>query len=319
MISDVKYFRLLGRKLPSLGMGTWRLGSKGDNPIQVLRRGLSYGLTVIDTAASYGVGYSESLVGKAIRSFDRDDLFIVSKVKQIKRSRKEIVDSARESCRRLGSYMDLFLLHTPPFNGKDLEERMWGLEDSLELGFANHIGVSNFSLAQVKDARDCLRKHDISCVQNRLNIHDKLWLHDVVPYTEHEGMLFMAEIPLDTRRIVYDDNLGLIAIKYDKSKFQVALNWLLCLPSVIPIPKTGQIEHLHENCGALNWRLQRDDWLRLEALKDQPTTLNKDILSENMRYYLTPTLFKIHLKHYLNPKNMVDYLKHTVYSRRNHI
>lgn len=254
--------------LPCLGMGTWRLGARGDTPISVLQRGLDYGLALIDTAESYGKGYSEMLVAEAIRTYPRDSVFIVSKVNQNK-TRAEMVDSASKIVQRLGTSMDLCLLHAPPWDGTPLDNRVKALEDIVEKGYSRFVGVSNFNVAQIKFARHCLSKVDVVAVENCLNLNDKHWLYDVVPYTEREGMLFIAHRPIDTGQFVVSKGiLVAVAKNYGKTNIQTALNWLICLPSVLPIPKSGNICHLSENVGALGWRLSSHDWTRLEGMNN---------------------------------------------------
>ena len=86
-----------GVSVPKLGLGTWYLGEKlsaREEEIRALQTGIEQGMTLIDTAEMYGNGLSEQLVGQAIRSLDREKLFLVSKVlpqnageKRIRRSK----------------------------------------------------------------------------------------------------------------------------------------------------------------------------------------------------------------------------------------
>ena len=72
-----------GVAVPTIGQGTWKIGDlpdKREQKIAALRTGIEHGMTLIDTAEMYGSGRSESLVGEAIAPYDREGLFIVSKV-----------------------------------------------------------------------------------------------------------------------------------------------------------------------------------------------------------------------------------------------
>ncbi|MEM2997958.1 MAG: aldo/keto reductase, partial [Thermoproteota archaeon] len=75
---DTKFFRKLGRSVSSLGLGTWRMGedrSMDDASVAALKRGIELGATMIDTAEMYANGRAEELVGRAIKGFNRDELF----------------------------------------------------------------------------------------------------------------------------------------------------------------------------------------------------------------------------------------------------
>jgi len=264
---DRKSFKLIGGSLPVLGMGTWRLGGIGDDPVAALRKGLERGMTLIDTAEAYGAGHSEELVREAIRGFERSELFIVSKVRESRATRDEIVEAARGSVARLGTYMDLYLLHWPPWDG-NLRERMKGLEDVVKNGLAMHIGVSNFSVELIEEARSYLSTVEVAAVQNRMSVADKRYLRDVVPYTQRSGMVFMAYTPLETGGLASNHMLSQVAARYGKTAVQAALNWLICIEPVIPIPKAGKVKHVDEDAGAAGWRLSKEDWQLLNRSLD---------------------------------------------------
>lgn len=104
-----------GTAIPKVGQGTWHLGEephKRASELEALQWGIENGLTLIDTAEMYGEGASEELVGEAIRPFQRDQLFLVSKVYPWNAGKNQIFDSCQNSLDRLGTdYLDLYLLH----------------------------------------------------------------------------------------------------------------------------------------------------------------------------------------------------------------
>jgi len=107
-------YRPLGRtseKIPIIGMGTWKMGSSRKaeraEEINSLRRGLELGMTMIDTAESYGDGDSERLVSEAIRG-KRDSVFVASKVRPRNLHHDDVLAACEQSLMRLGtSYIDL--------------------------------------------------------------------------------------------------------------------------------------------------------------------------------------------------------------------
>lgn len=268
--SDTKFFRSLGESVPVLGMGTWRMGGgsaldRGDDrgAVEALRRGLELGLTLVDTAEAYGEGHSERLVGEALRGFDRSQVFIVSKVKQERATREGIVAAARASVARLGTHMDLYLLHWPPDDG-NLGERMRGLEDVVRNGLSRHIGVSNFGVKLLEEAGTYLSTVEVAAVQNRMSVTSRGYLKDVVPYAQRLGMMFMAYTPLEHGGLVSSRVLSQVASRYEKTAIQVALNWLICIDPVVPIPKAERVVHVEENAGAAGWRMSKEDWEAIE-------------------------------------------------------
>lgn len=98
-----------------LGQGTWKMGEQSrlwKQEVEALRLGIELGMTLIDTAEMYGDGRSEELVGEAINGFEREDLFLVSKVYPHNAGRKNIFKSCEASLKRLGvEYLDGYLLH----------------------------------------------------------------------------------------------------------------------------------------------------------------------------------------------------------------
>lgn len=275
---DLKFFRIMGEKVSCVGMGTWGMGGGFMSPdrsmdrewIAALRKGLELGMTLIDTAEAYGGGHAEELVGEAVRGFPRDEVFIVSKVWPTHARREDVKKAARGSVRRLGTYIDLYLLHWPA-EGVPICETMRAMEGLVEEGLVRHIGLSNFGVGGIEEARACLSRVDIAAVQNRHSLMYRAYERDVIPYCEREGMMFMSYTPLEKGRLARDSFLAEVGRRYGRTAAQVALNWLIVLEPVVAIPKAARIEHLEENAGAMGWRLEREDW---------------ELISEKFRGYL---------------------------------
>ncbi|MGC9010387.1 MAG: aldo/keto reductase [Sulfolobales archaeon] len=266
MSSDKKCFRKIGC-VSSLGMGTWDIGggfwtpdySRDRESVEALRRGIELGIKLIDTAEMYGGGHSEELVGVAIKSFDREELFIVTKVWPTNASYDSVLRSARASMNRLGTYIDLYLLHWPSEN-VPICETIKAFEKLVDDGVIRFYGVSNFNVRQIEDARYCSKKYDVVAVQNRFSLFYRHDEKDVIPYAKREGLLYMAYTPIEKGAVAREEFLRRIGEKYGKTAVQVALNWLISIDPVVPIPKASKIQHVEENAGAMGWRLSREDW-----------------------------------------------------------
>lgn len=102
-------------KLTGLGIGSWGFGEdpkKKKDEIAAIRYGLDHGLSVIDTAEMYGDGQSEELIGEAIKGYDREKLFLISKFYPYHATPKLERQSLEASLKRLGTdHLDLYLLH----------------------------------------------------------------------------------------------------------------------------------------------------------------------------------------------------------------
>ena len=119
----MEYKTISGIKIPVLGLGTWLIGGASEADYtndeqagQSIKKAIDLGYRHIDTAAYYGNGHCEELVGEAIRDYKRDSLFITSKVWTTNLKYNDSVNSAKNSLKRLGTdYLDLLLIHSPSF------------------------------------------------------------------------------------------------------------------------------------------------------------------------------------------------------------
>lgn len=113
MADSLGWSCLAGTPVPRLGQGTWYLG-EGRSPrkqeLAALRTGIEAGMTLIDTAEMYGEGRSEKLVGEAIAPYDREKLFLVSKVYPWNAGEDQIFRACENTLRRLKTdYLDMYL------------------------------------------------------------------------------------------------------------------------------------------------------------------------------------------------------------------
>ena len=137
-------------QIPVIGLGTSRY--RGGAP--PLRRGIELGAW-IDTAESYG---SEGIVGEAVAG-QRDKVFIATKVSPGHLAYHELLKAADSSLRRLGTdYIDLYQVHFPS-SRVPIAETMGAMETLVDRGKVRFIGVSNFSTAQLDEARAAMTRH----------------------------------------------------------------------------------------------------------------------------------------------------------------
>ena len=259
-----------------LGFGAMRLTGKGiwgepddhDECIAVLRRAIELGITLIDTADSYGPFVSERLIAEALHPYP-ENLLIATKA-GLQRSGPDQWDPdgrpghLRERCegslKRLKvDRIGLFQLHR--IDSKvPLEDQIGVLLELQSEGKIRHIGLSEVTVAQIKTVR---KLAPIATVQNLYNLSDR-HSEAVLDYCTSENIGFIPWFPLATGSLAkHDGPLAHAAKKLNASPGQVALAWLLKKsPVILPIPGTSRVDHLESNTAAA--LLEIDDALMKE-------------------------------------------------------
>ena len=266
-------FKQLGRtniKLPAIGMGTWEIGgarerdgSRDKESIKAIRKAIELGIHLIDTAEMYGAGHCEEVVGEAIKPFPRERLFIVSKVWHNHLHHDDVIKAAENSLKRLQTdWIDLYLIHSP--NPEvPLIETMQAMEKLVERKLIRFIGVSNFYISEVEEAKSHLSQNEIVANQVDYSLLVRGRERDLIPYCQKNRITVMAFKPLARPSaeggLPQNEFLREIGKKYGKTPAQVALNWLISKEPVIAIPKAINLGHLEENTGVTGWALAQED------------------------------------------------------------
>jgi diketogulonate reductase-like aldo/keto reductase len=276
-LMELKELNNTGIKIPVIGMGTWEIGgrfspdySMDEHYIEILREGIKLGMSLIDTAEMYGAGHSEEIVGEAIKIFPRESVFIVTKVLPENLKYKDLINAAHKSLKRLKTdYIDLYLIHAP--NPKiPIKETMKAMEKLVEEKIVKFIGVSNFNVYQMEEARAHLSNTDIVVNQVEYHLLYRKAEKDVLPYSIKNKITLMAYSPLARGLLAKNEFLKKIGEKYKKTAAQVALNWLIQKETVVAIPKAGNLKHLTENAQACGFRLSKEDILEIEKYFSYP-------------------------------------------------
>ena len=270
-------FRPLGRtreSIPVVGLGTWGIGgemspdpSRDDASIQALKLGLDLEMKFIDTAEMYAAGHSEEVVARALEG-RRDGAFVASKVSPRHFAYDDVLAAAKRSLKRLGlKQMDLYQLHWPS-SKIPISETMRAMEKLVSDGLTRYIGVSNFSVEQMKEAQQSLSHEKIVSNQVEFNLIDRSVEARILPYCQKEGLTLIAYSPLGQGKIPRGKGssfkvLDEVAGKSGKSRNQVALAWVLQHDSVVAIPKAADMGHVKENAEVADWKLDKEDYQKL--------------------------------------------------------
>lgn len=272
----------------------------------LLHKALDLGVTLFDTAALYGFGANESLIGPVLKPY-RDRITLCSKggmagvnfpdgLKRVINGRPEAIRlNCEDSLRRLGTdVIDLYYLHRWD-KQVPIEESVGAMSDLVRAGKVRTLGLSEVSATTLRKAHAV---HPITAVQTEYSLWTRNPEIAVLQACDELGVTFVAFSPVargflcgqpidlagldakDIRRSMprftpenYAANERLLPAYHEIAKSvgctpaQLALAWLLHKhPGVIPIPGTANIAHLEENMGAVNVALSGEHMAALEAL-----------------------------------------------------
>jgi aryl-alcohol dehydrogenase-like predicted oxidoreductase len=282
--------RPLGPAAPavsSVGYGGMHLSIDGRPPeaqgIQVIQAALSAGVTLIDTADVYcldqrDIGHNERLIARALAGWsgDRASVTVATKGGVIRPDGRWASDARpshlRAACdrslRALGvERIDLYQLHAPD-PSVPLVDSVGALADLRDAGKIRSIGLSNVSLAEIREAQ---RVAPITSVQNRLNPFFRESLAGgVVGYCAEQGMGFLAYSPTGggrlNRKLPAHPVLRSIASRLGASAHAVVLAWALAQsPTVLVIPSARTVEHALDSVSAAGLTLSADDLAAIDA------------------------------------------------------
>ena len=244
-----------GHRMPMLGLGVWQVPD-GPDCVAAVRWALELGYRHIDTAQAYG---NEESVGKALRDsgVPRSEVFLTTKFFP---DRTDPVAEAEQSLRRLGvDQIDLYLIHWPQGG----PTWAWpGMERSQELGLAQSIGVSNFSVSELDEviaagtSRPVVNQVQFSAVEYRRGLLEAC---------AQRSVALEAYSPLGTGRHLSNETESRVAERVGRTPSQVLLRW--CLQRDVPvIPKSTHRDRIAENAQVFDFALSEQDMTELDGL-----------------------------------------------------
>lgn len=263
-----------GGKVPTLGLGTWRMGESARNrqtEINALKYGLELGMTLIDTAEMYGEGGAETVIAEAIAACAcRASVFLVSKFYPHNATRKGVLAACDRSLGRLKTdYLDLYLLHWR--SSVSLLETLDALESLKTAGKIRDYGVSNFDAADMEEAYALHQGKAIATNQVLYNLSRRGIEWDLLPWCREHRIPIMAYSPIEQGRLLKHPTLKAIAQQHGVTSAQIAIAWLLQQEGVIVIPKSSTLAHLEQNYAALDIQLSPEELQRLDDAFPPPS------------------------------------------------
>ena len=271
---DLPVHRLGYGTMRLVGDGAWGEPHDAEEARRVLRRAVSLGVNLIDTADAYGPEIAERLIAEALHPYPHG-LVIATKggITRQGPAKTEYVGRAgyliqcvEMSLRRLKlERIELYQLHridprTP------LEESLGALRQMQEQGKIRHIGLSEVTAAQIEEAQKIV---PIVSVQNRYSLADRRH-EETLTWCEQRAIGFLPWYPMAGGKLLKpghpaEQTLARIAARHRATPAQLSIAWLLHRsPVMLPIPGTSKVTHLDENIAAASLQLQPVEWAELE-------------------------------------------------------
>ncbi len=303
-------------EITRIGLGTWAMGGAGwaygwgpqDDAASVaaIHKAFDVGINWIDTAAVYGIGHSEEVVGKAVAG-KREKVIIATKCGRIitaasnapvSRLKAESVRQELEaSLRRLGTdYIDLYQIHWPDPD-PDIEEGWTEIARQVKAGKIRYAGVSNFSVAQLKRIQ---KIHPVASLQPPYSMLRRDAEAELLPFCGANGIGIIVYSPMQagllagkfTRERVAQlpdsdwrkgsshfkepalsanlklvEKLKAVAGKRGRSVAELAIAWVLRRPEVTAAIVGGRgPEQVEQTRGGAEWDLSPAEIAEIEAL-----------------------------------------------------
>ncbi len=310
-------YRTLGKdgpRISTIGFGAWAMGGSGwsyswgsqddEESTRAVHAALDAGVTFFDTAAVYGLGHSEEVLGRALGP-RRKDVVLATKCglvwdenKRIRRNGNyaSVLQEVEQSLRRLGTdWIDLYQLHWPDTeSGSEVEETMRAMDELVRSGKVRWVGLSNFDVAGLRRA---LGVRHVDSLQPPYSLLARQVEEAVLPFCQANGIGVVAYSPLasgllsgrygpDTRfepgdwrsrsaahtgeglrrNLALVERLRPIAQAAGRSVAQLAIAWVLAHPAMTAaIVGVRHPGHVRDALPAADWNLSADERLAIDA------------------------------------------------------
>jgi aryl-alcohol dehydrogenase-like predicted oxidoreductase len=244
--------------------------------LAVLREAVASGVNHIDTSDFYGPHVTNRLIREALHPYP-ENLVIVTKVGAVRgddaswnpaQRPDELTAAVHDNLRNLGvDVLDVVNLRVmgnthAPSEGS-IEPQFTALAELQQRGLIRHLGLSNATAAQVKQAQGIA---EVVCVQNHYNLAHRAD-DALIDALGRQGIAYVPFFPLGGFTPLQFDGLSAVARRIGATPMQVALAWLLArAPNILLIPGTSSLAHLRENLAASSLRLEPAVMAELDAI-----------------------------------------------------
>lgn len=258
--------------IPAMGFGTY--GRNGEDGIAAMLVALDAGYRHLDTAQDYG---TESAVGEAVKrsGLPRADVFVTTKIKTSNLGPGALVPSLRQSLDTLQmDRLDLTLIHWPsPNDAIPLPVYIEQLAEAHALGLTRLIGVSNFTIAMLREAQAVLG--DLPIANNQVELNPLLQNKKLASYCKSAGISVTCFLPIARGLLSEVPEIALIAACHGATPEQVALAFEFA-KGYIAIPTSGKSERIRSNFDATKLTLTEEDIRIIEGLDRGQRVIDPD-------------------------------------------
>ena len=303
-----------GLEITRVGFGAWAIGGGGwefgwgpqqdDQSIAAIQRAVELGVNWIDTAAAYGFGHSEEIVGRALAGVEARP-YVFTKASLLEGRGRRVVHSlkrdsilreAHASLKRLGvDAIDLYQIHWP-IPDEDIEEGWSAFAELKEQGLVRHIGVSNFDAEQLRRIQQIA---PVETLQPQYSLIEREIEREILPIAESDGIGVIVYSPMSSglltgamsreriaglpdddwrkhddrfrepelsRNLALVERLGVVADRRGTVPGAVAIAWTLSNPAVDgAIVGFRSPEQVDPLIDAANLELSQDDITTIEG------------------------------------------------------
>lgn len=263
----------------TFGLGASRMESWSDdsselvideNEMKAVLYSYKKGQNYIDTSYIYAGGQTMKFIAEFIKKVDRNKLFIAVKIENFIEKVEDIEEQLDKYLNVLGiEYANSVLLHTPKASKIPLRDSYNELKRLVKIGKSKHISASNLNIEQLKMIVEELNidlfsfegLYNLECKQNEdVGILD---------YCKNHNILFLNYQPFRRNRTANHNYSVLVELanKYNKTQNQILLNYYVYEKRLLPITKANKIEHIDLNLGALNFRMEQEDYNKLNEFR----------------------------------------------------
>jgi len=300
MLIDQNEVKMINNQAIKLGIGTNKVGGhnlfdnlKDQDGFDVVKEALDSGITMIDTAYMYGLGRSEEIIGQVIKNYPRENFKIATKAAQdpdnnltINNDPIFLEKSVNDALSRLQTdYIDIFYIHFPD-DKTPKDKAVAALNELKKAGKIRAIGLSNFSLEQIKEAN---KNNQVDYVEDHYNLIQRHVEREIWPYLKGNDIKFVPYFPLAsgllTGKYTIDDadkfkhlnreqfekiiqilkGIDVIANKHGATVTQIILAWYIKNPEISAvIPGARVPSQVANNVATLKIDLSTDEYQEID-------------------------------------------------------
>lgn len=259
-----------GRSMHQLGFGLWQVTNAEAETATL--EAFKVGYRSIDSAAIY---QNESGLGQAIAKsgLKREDMFITTKLWNSEQGYDTTLRAFDQSLKKLGlKEVDLYLIHWPAPKKNSYVDTWKALIELQKQGLAKSIGVSNFTIDNLKRILDAT---GVAPVLNQVELHPQFQQKELRAFHSQHQILTEAWSPLGQGKILEEEVLKKIAKKHGKTTAQVILRWHLD-QGIIAIPKSVTPSRIQENFQVFDFKLDADDLSQIDKMDKKSGRIGPD-------------------------------------------